>query len=175
MRDTAYPCSVRKRQKSHGKLSKLLDIVAEKPRLRRAPPADASRLIKQGYRYCSAHQNKSTVQLKSRPHGGSLLRGIKACTYVVIAFTLGRHCACALHHGTTLAEVLLNRVADGISRPYHPDAWARIAFKGGTRLPGYARRRVVRASSRISSSIASTPSHPRAGSYGLARAFNRSH
>lgn len=127
----------------------------------------------QGCRYCSAHQNKSAVQLKSRTHGGSLLRGIKTCTYVVIAFTLGRHCACALHHGTTLAEVLLNRVADGISRPYHPDAWrvslsrwnsfTRICATAGCVPPRESRHR----------------SHPRpptlARACAVARAFNRPH
>lgn len=93
------------------------------------------------------------------------MRGIKTCTYVVIAFTLGRQCACTTSRRDA-RKALLNRVADGISRPYHPAAW-RVSFSRWTRLPGYATaRRALRASSRISSSIVSTmrvttPSHPR--------------
>jgi len=85
------------------------------------------------------------------------LRGIKTCIYIVIAFTLGRHCTCSTSWRDT-REVLLNRMADGVSRPYHRDAWRVSFFK----VDSFTRicDGVLCASSRISSSIASTLSHP---------------
>lgn len=91
------------------------------------------------------------------------MRGIKTCTYVVIAFTLGRHCACTTSRHDA-REALLNRVADSISRPYHPDAW-RVSFSRWTRSPGYATACCVlppRESRHRSYPLrVSTPSHPR--------------
>lgn len=89
------------------------------------------------------------------------MRGIKTCIYIVIAFTLGRHCACTTSWRDA-RKVLLNRVADGVSRPYHPDAWR--SFSRWTRLLGYATACcVLLRESRHRSFLlrVSTPSHPR--------------
>lgn len=60
-------------------------------------------------------------------------------------------------------HALLNRVADGISRPYYPDVW-HVSFSRWTRLPGYATACCVpprESRHRSYSERVSTPSHPR--------------